>query len=464
MTTPMISPQNVLDRMTCDSANRTASGGDLTMSKTQQIAAWSAVALCSLWLAGCSAGFNSSVAAPIATTHIELQGSVHGGQQPVSGATIGLYVASTGGYGSSLQNILTAPVSTSASGGFSITGDYTCTAGQQMYLTATGGNTGQGVNSNSAIMAALGNCSQLSASTYINANELTTVASVFALAPFMSSATALGTSSTNVAGLTRAFASVHKLVNTTTGSAPGDLLPAGAVAPTAELNTLADILAACVNTTGDTGSGTPCHQLFTLLTPAGGTAPTDTIGAALAIAKNPTLNVSSLFSLIPSQSPFQPTLSAAPTDWTIAVTYSGSFNKPATTAVDSSGNIWVANTGNNTVEVLAQTGMPAIGTALSGNGLSAPVAVAIDASGNAWVANSTGTTLSAFTVAGAPVSGSPFTPDGISHPVSLAFDATGNIWVANSGNDSVSQVSSSGTAIQQISGATAPNAIAINPK
>jgi streptogramin lyase len=280
----------------------------------------------------------------------------------------------------------------------------------------------------------------------------------------MSSASALGTSSTNVAGLTRAFASVHKLVNTTTGTAPGDLLPTGAIAPTVEINTLADLIAVCVNTTGDTGSGTPCHQLFTLVTPAGGTAPTDTVGAALAIAKNPTLNVASLFKLLPASNPFQPILTAAPTDWTLAINYTGSFNKPATTSIDSSGNIWVANSGNNTVAVLAQTGSPAVSTPLLGNGLATPASIAIDTSGNAWVANSTAATLSAFTATGTPLTGSPFTSNGLSQPVSLAFDATGNLWVANSGNDSILELSSTGTPIQQISSTSAPSAIAVDPK
>lgn len=77
------------------------------MSKTQPITAWLALIFCSVWLSGCSSGLNTSNVAPV-TTHIELQGAVHGGQQPVSGATIALYAASTGGYGSSVQNFLTS--------------------------------------------------------------------------------------------------------------------------------------------------------------------------------------------------------------------------------------------------------------------------------------------------------------------------------------------------------------------
>ncbi|SNS99588.1 hypothetical protein SAMN05421770_103389 [Granulicella rosea] len=422
-----------------------------------------ALVACSVLLSGCSAGFRASSAAP-SSAHLELQGTIHGGQQPISGASVALYAGSINGYGSAVQSILQAPVTTTSTGAFNITGDYSCTTGQQMYLVATGGNTGSGVNPNSAIMAALGDCAQLSANTYVNANEVTTVASAFALAPFMSGASALGTSSTNIAGLARAFASVHKLVNTATGAAPGDLLPAGATAPTAEINTLANLIAACVNTTGDAGSLSLCHQLFVNVTPAGGIVPTDTVGAALAIAKNPTLNVPALFNMIPASNPFQPSLTTAPIDWTLAIDYAGSFNKPTTTAIDQSGNIWVANAGNNTVTALAQTGSPATTAPLSGNGLAAPTAAAIDAAGNAWFANATGAVLSAFTPSGTALTGSPFTSNGISQPVSLAFDAIGNVWVANAGNDSILELTSSGVPVQQISTTAASSSIAINPK
>ncbi len=111
-------------------------------------------------------------------------------------------------------------------------------------------------------------------------NEITTVGSVFARAPFMSSIAALGSSAANTTGLTHAFASVNKLVNVGTGAAMGSALPAGAVGPVSEIVTLADILAACINSTGGTaGDSTACGTLFSLATSAGGTAPTDTVQA-----------------------------------------------------------------------------------------------------------------------------------------------------------------------------------------
>ena len=417
-------------------------------------------------LSGCGTGAFNNVDSPVAPAAVAaLHGSIHGGQQPISGATLGLYIASIKNYGEPNPNILKISVVSDADGRFNITGDYTCNAGDQLYITATGGDSGSGSNPNSALMAALGDCANLNANTSITINEVTTVGSVFALAPFMSGPAMLGTSGNNVAGLTRAFASVHKLVNTTAGSAPGDMLPAGAVAPAAEINTLANLIAVCINTNGDTGAGSPCHTLFTLVTPGGGVAPADTIGATLAIARNPTLNVSALFNTTPPQDPFQPALSVAPADWTLAINYTtGGFNKPSTTTVDNAGNIWVANAGNNTVTLLAQSGTPVTTLPLSGNGLAAPAAIAIDASGNAWIANSSGSSLSAFSAIGAPLSGSPFAPAGVSSPISLAVDATGNVWVANAGNNSVSKVSAAGVTVQQIDMTAAPSAIALDPK
>ena len=115
-------------------------------------------ALC-IWILGCSANVPSN--GPVAGG--QLRGSVHGGQQPVTGASIQLYAAGTTGYGTSATALLTSPVVTDSSGSFSITGDYTCPSStSQLYLVATGGNPGLAAGTNNAalaLMAALGPCS-----------------------------------------------------------------------------------------------------------------------------------------------------------------------------------------------------------------------------------------------------------------------------------------------------------------
>jgi len=422
-----------------------------------------------LLLSGCATnGVLSGPGAPTVSAGVPLSGAVHGGQQPISGTSIQLYAASTGGYGSASFALLTTAVSTDAAGAFHITGAYTCpSATSQVYITATGGNTGSGNNANLAMMAALGSCGNLSSSTFINMNEVTTVASVYALAPFMSSYTNVGTSATNVAGLANAFAAVNKLSNISTGFAPGAALPVGATVPVSELNTMANILASCINTTGSDGA---CKTLFTASTPNAGTAPTETIGAVLNMAKNPSRNVSTLFNLVAAKAPFQPTLTAAPTDWTVSITYSNaSFNAPSAAVVDAGGNLWVTNAGGNSVSVLTSAGAPLAGSPFTGGGISGPSAVAIDANGNAWIADKISSKVSALNSAGVALAGSPFSGGGLNAPTGIGIDGTGNIWVTNGGNSSVSELSGSGAALSGAGGFTgagisAPVGLAINPR
>ena len=86
------------------------------------------------------------------------------------------------------------------------------------------------------------------------------------------------------------------------------------------MNTLADVLASCVNSGGGVaGDGSACGSLFDAVKPAGGTAATETVGAALQLAEAPTNNVAGVLGLTPASSPFQPTLSAAPASWAVAL-------------------------------------------------------------------------------------------------------------------------------------------------
>ena len=221
------------------------------------------------------------------------------------------------------QALLMPPVMTDANGGFNISTLYTCpSSSAQVYLTATQGNPGLTSGTNNAalaMMVALGSCGNLSASTHVTINEVTTVAAVWSLAQFMTAYDHVGASATNSVGIANSFAIAGVLASTDNGFSPG-AAPATSTIPTSELNSLADVLASCINTAGGTaGDGSACGKLFSYTTPIGGTAPTDTIGAALNIALQPGVNVSSIFGLVTSSGPFQPTLTATPNDWTVAL-------------------------------------------------------------------------------------------------------------------------------------------------
>jgi streptogramin lyase len=267
--------------------------------------------------------------------------------------------------------------------------------------------------------------------------------------------TKLGTSSTNSQGLVNAFATVGNLANTGNGTAPGPTLPSGATAPTSKLNTLADILAPCINSNGISGA---CSTLFTDATPSGGSAPTNAIDAMLAIAQHPAQNIAALFGLVTGTAPFQPTLAAAPNDWTLDIKYTGGgLTGPTMLAADATGNIWVANggvyslSGNgasggaNRISKFSATGSAVTGASgYTGGGVTTPFGLAIDPSGNVWTTNGS-STLSKFSSAGAAVSGAGgYTGGGLAGPYGIAINGTGFVWAAN--GTSLSEFQNGGTA------------------
>jgi len=265
---------------------------------------------------GCATSTSKSITAPVTAAHIHLAGSVHGGQQPVTGAAMAFYAAGSTGTASAARSMLTAPVVTDSGGNFSITGDYTCQPGDQVYLTATGGDSGAGINPHLLLMTALGPCSALSASTRVSINEVTTVASVYALSAFMSGVQNLGAAATPAAAnaLSAAFANVRTMVDPATGLALSTSTGAGVV-PLTTIHSLANSLASCVNSTS---ASTVCNSLFQATTVPGST-PTDTLQAALNLAHFPSTNPAQVYNLADATPPFQPTLQSAPASYAITV-------------------------------------------------------------------------------------------------------------------------------------------------
>jgi len=389
---------------------------------------------------------------------------VFGGQQPVSGATIQLYEATASGYAAASVPLISATVTSAPDGTFNITGAFNCTGATQVYITTTGGNPGAGTNSNLTMAAALGPCTSLNSSTYIVINEVTTIAAAYALAPFSSDIAHIGATGSNPTGLVNAFANAALLANTAAGSAGGAALPSGVTVPLAEIDTLADIVASCVNTAG-AASG-PCTALFSA------TGASDTFGASLAIAKNPGASaITGLYALPTSNAPFQPTLSntSAPNDFTVAMTADGGgvLATPYAIAIDAAGNAWVTNeTGTAVSELSASGSLLASPTAA---GLVGAQGIAVDRTGNVWVANTAGNSVIKFTLTGGAVTGTnSYTAGGIAAPSAIALDSSSNAFVANLNGNSVTGLTSSGTALggSPFTGSAniaVPSGIAVSP-
>ncbi len=79
---------------------------------------------------------------------------------------------------------------------------------------------------------------------------------------------------------------------------------------------------------------------------------------------------------------------------------------------------------------------------MPGGGISNPMGMAIDSAGNVWVANYSVKGVSEFSKTGVPISStSGFTAaGGLSLPYGIAIDGSGNVWVPNVGTKSVAEL------------------------
>ena len=403
-----------------------------------------------LGLSGCSANFGDSASSSVQDSTAVLKGNVHGGQQPLVGSHVYMYQVGTGGYGTAATSILHASSSTTsdgtnfyatsdAAGNFDVSGAYTCTPGSQVYLYSVGGDpSGKGLGSNTGagLLATVGQCvagnTFPSSVTFVFMDEVNTIAAAYALSAFATDATHIASSGTPLAltNLANAFANALNIGNQTTGLAQTTTAAGNGTVPSTKINALADILGACINTT--TGSS-QCTTLFTNAPNGSSTAPTDTASAAINIAQHPGTNVSALFALVNSSGPFQPTIGSV-TDFSIGIIYGSTvINKPFSVAIDAGGNAWLANSSGNTLTKLSPAGAVLSGTGYgSSSTLSAPFSLAIDGTtGTVWAANQGNNSVTKFPSTGG--AGTVFSGNGIDSPKDLSVDNLGNLWIPDQG-------------------------------
>jgi len=144
---------------------------------------------------------------------------------------------------------------------------------------------------------------------------------------------------------------------------------------------------------------------------------------------------------------------------------SAMFDDPTGVAVDSSGNVWVADFNNDVIREITPggtvstfAGVATIPGSVNGTGTSAefdgPFDVAIDSSGNLFVSDANNLTIRKITtsavvttLAGVPEGGN---ADGtgsaarFSFPTGVAVDKSGNVYVVDENNDNIRKITAGG--------------------
>jgi sugar lactone lactonase YvrE len=131
------------------------------------------------------------------------------------------------------------------------------------------------------------------------------------------------------------------------------------------------------------------------------------------------------------------------------------FNLPLTLAVDSAGDVYVADYGNNTIRKVTPIGTNWVVTTLAG-GFNGPQGVAVDTNGNVYVADEGNCTIRKVTPAGvvttlAGLAGNIGTVDAtnnaarFAYPIGVAVDMAGNVYVVDNGDYTIRKVTPVGT-------------------
>lgn len=227
------------------------------------------------------------------------------------------------------------------------------------------------------------------------------------------------------------------------------------------VSSLSNLIAPCVqNIPG------ACTALFAATT-VDAVVPTNTLQALLAIAHNPSMNVTTIFALAQMIQIYRPDLSMAPDAWTLAVkfNYTGNdnylFGGLGKIVFDSNGFAWITNNviqgtpnSSNFIVVLKPNGQPADGTnntpvspIFGGGILGQGFGISFDLNGNNWSGNfgwgscsvclPAAGSVTKLTATGIPISGPTGYIDYVYRGQGVVPDQNNNIWIASYGNDRV---------------------------
>ena len=138
-------------------------------------------------------------------------------------------------------------------------------------------------------------------------------------------------------------------------------------------------------------------------------------------------------------------------------TVGSGLNQPSGVAVDAAGDVFIADTGNGRVVKVPAGGGAQI--ALSA-GFTSPVGVAVDQAGDVLVADSANTRV--VLIPANPLIAVGLLGSGLNHPTGVAVDGAGDVFIADSGNNRVVKLGPSGQTTVPATGLSVPWGVAVD--
>ncbi len=135
-------------------------------------------------------------------------------------------------------------------------------------------------------------------------------------------------------------------------------------------------------------------------------------------------------------------------------TIGSGYRSPFGVAVDSAGDVFVADFGNNEVEEVTPGGTQTT----IGSGFSYPEGVAVDAVGDVFVADGGNSRVEEVMPGGTQTT----IGSGFRYAYGVAVDSAGDVFVADSGNNQVKEVTPGGTQTTTASGFSHPQGVAVD--
>jgi len=315
---------------------------------------------------------------------VSVNGRVLGGGAPIANSTVTLWAASADAPKQLGQ------ARTDAKGQFTLASGGAPGKDAVLYLVAKGGQSAaskaSGGNPAIALMVVVGS----NPPAKVTINEFTTIASVSTHNQFIDGMVIKG----SPLALRIAAGNVPNFVDLTTGgygTTIQDALNSSQTPTMVNFATLGSILAGCTTQV----SADACAKLFAAARTPTGVAPSDTLAAAEAIARNPAHQADKVFALLDTfypvpmgkkmrATPYMPYLTFAPSAWVFPLKFAGGgVSGGGKLMFDSQGNVWVGNNfvvgaqnqsilWNGNLSKFAPNGKPLspITTGFSGGGLS----------------------------------------------------------------------------------------------